>query len=465
MRGALFVALALGAATAVAADDPRERAREAMREGRWTDAIDAWRAHLRRRPGDDEARTAFARALAGAGRNREALAELRGVLARYPRDVEVRALLARILAWSGDLAAAIREAEGGLAIDPRSVDARLVLADALVWKGRPGEALPHYVRALEKRDDPDARKRYARALLAAGRPEAAEREARRVLRSAPGDREARELAQAAELASLRGIVEVALTAFEAGKVHPWWRAQVSGRWRLRPAWDLGGGIEHLWRDFQPRDAPAPAVGPPPGFVRDTVLWVDATYRPPGRLHLYAFLGGAPQATFTPRVAFEISPGYEVTRGLVLGAGYKGLGYEGQLAHLFMPTLSWYVGDHYLLVRYYLAVVQPYGTPTAVAGIPPPASAQVGHAGMLRLGGRATARIGWFAGLAGGLAFVTAALGPITSPAVSAFAGLELCPTSRNGLRIEYEYVNENVGSGPRLGVTWHGLRVAFYRRF
>jgi YaiO family outer membrane protein len=458
----LLLSALLASPAAPDADDRAERARRAVREGRYDEAITLWRTHLALRPGDDEGRASFARALALARRFPEAVAELRAVLTRHPKDVEVRAQLARVLVWSGDRAGARREAEEALNQDPGAADAHLVLADVLGWDGRPREALFHYEQALAKIDDPEARKRYIRVLLAANRPKVAEREARRLAEADPRDLEARELVRAALEAGLVGRVEVAATAFEAGKVHPWWRLQASGKIRVTSGWELGGGAEHLWRDFQPRDAPPPLGGPPPGFVRDTAAWIEGYYRSPRGWNASFFVSFAPQATFSPRVSFEGTGGYDIVRGLTVGAGYKGFGFEGQYGHLLTPNLTWYVGAHYLTVRYYLSIVQPFGSqPTTV-----------GHSGSLRLGGDPLAFVGWYAGLAGGqafvtagLAFVTAGLGPTMNPTLSFFAGLELRPSVQNGIRVEYEYMNEQLGSEARGGVTWHGLRLGYYRRF
>jgi YaiO family outer membrane protein len=460
---ALALWVAAGAPLAAALPGPRERALEAMRARRFADAIEAWRTHLALRPDDDEARTAYARALAFQGRRGQAMEELRAVLRRHPRDADVRALLARVLAWDGARLAALSEAERALEIDPWSWDARLVAADVHLWEGRPAEAIPHYARALLTQDDPEVRKRYVRALLGAGLHTSAEREARRLRRSRPDDAEAKELLRAAELASVRGFVEGAVTLFEAGRVHPWWRVQASGRVRVSSSWELGGGLEHHWRDFRARGTPP--VVPEPDYSRDTFFWGEGIWRPADRpWSLYLYLGGAPQATFFPRITFEASPGYAIRKGLIVSLGYKGLGYVGQWAHLFTPSLTWYFGPYFLAVRYYLAVVHPLGDAAPIAG-QGPFETSAGHAGLLRFGGEPFSWLGYYAGVAGGLAFVTAALGPVTSPAISAFAGMDLRPTAKDGIRVEYEYVDENVGGGPRLGVTWHGVRLAYYRRF
>jgi tetratricopeptide (TPR) repeat protein len=445
------------------ASDPSsrvQRAREAVREGRYSEAIALWRTHLALRPGDDEARTAFARALALARRYAEAVSELRAVLGRHPKDVEVRSLLARVLAWSGDRAGAQREARDALTHDPAAPQAHLVLADILGWDGRPREALFHYEQALARMDDPEARKRYIRVLLAANPPTEAAREARRLSEADPRDLVARELLRAALEAGLVGRIEVAATAFEASKPHPWWRVQVSTKVRVTSGWELGGGAEHLWRDFGT------------GFMRDTAAWFEGYYRSPRGWNASFFVLAAPQATFSPRVSFEGTGGYDVVRGLTVGAGYKGFGFEGQYGHLLTSTLTWHWGNHYLSVRYYLSIVQPFdfqpttgSQSTSRDWRPVPPSTQVGHSGSLRMGGDPLAFLGWYAGLAGGLAFITAGLGPTMNPAISFFAGLDLRPGAENGIRIEYEYMNEQLGSEARGGVTWHGLRLGYYRRF
>src|SRR5439155_23145315 len=115
----------------------------------------------------------------------------------------------------------------------------------------------------------------------------------------PQDVESQAMLRAAELATAPSTVEVGLTAFEAGRVHPWWRAQASLRVRLTDSWLVGGGAEHLWRDFQPRGADRAPAGLPSGYVRDTLFFAEATWKPPtSPWSLYLYGGGSPQAAFT-----------------------------------------------------------------------------------------------------------------------------------------------------------------------
>src|SRR5207244_8186754 len=116
--------------------------------------------------------------------------------------------------------------------------------------------------------------------------------------------------------------------------HPWWRARAWLRGRLTDSWLVGGGAEHLWRDFQPRGADRAPAGLPSGYVRDTLFFAEATWKPPtSPWSLYLYGGGSPQAAFTPRVALEATPAYQVVKGLVVAFGYKLLGFDGQVAHL------------------------------------------------------------------------------------------------------------------------------------
>lgn len=455
----LFLLVALAHA---GAETPRLRAMHAMQRGDFSEAIRAWRAHLAANPADDEGRSAYARSLAFAGRHTEALAEIRIVLSRHKEDLDLLALRARVLAWAGRRADAMADARRTIERVPRATQARLVLADVLTWEGRAAEALAHYRQALGERDDPDVRKRYVRALLAARSYADARAEAERLAQKLPADAEAKTLLEATREAGLTGVIEIAATSYEAGRVHPWWRLQLAGRVKVSASWELAGSAEHHWRDFQGRDSPPPP-GVAGGYLRDTILQAEGVYRPAGRFSLLLQAAGAPQATFSPRTAFEVSPGYEVVKGVVLGTGYRGMLFDGQFAHLFMPTLSWYFGSHYLLARYYLAMLQTTGTSAATPTGSP--SLTVGHSGMLRVGGLVARWLGWYAGVAGGLALVAAVLGPSTNPAVSAFGGLEWKPSLRDGIRTEYEYLNENAGAGSRAGVTWHAARLAYYRRF
>jgi tetratricopeptide (TPR) repeat protein len=466
--GVLFAALFLlstGSALAEEASDAKERARRSQRRGDLPAAIRAWRSHLIEKPDDDESRFALARALAHHKAYEEALTELRTIVRRHPKDVEVRAFLARVLAWMRRYDDARREADDVLRLSPRARDAHIVAADVRSWGGQPLKAIPHYLIALEVEEEPALRKRLVHALLAAGLHALAVEHARRVTVQLPKDAAARELLRSAEDLAMSSRFEFAASAFEAGKVHPWWRLQAYLQLGLSDRWKLGLGGEHLWRDFQPRGAPA-ATFPPPGFVRDTSFFVDATYHRPRGLGAFFFVGGSPQAVFSPRLSFEGSLSHYVGKGIVLGAGYKGLGYEGQWGHLLLPTMIWFFGAHHLTVRYFLAIVQPYDSALSeLHGRPVSGDTQLGHAALVRLAGDLRQTLGYFVGVAGGLAFVTASLGPTTNPSISVFAGIDLRPLVRHGIRVEYEYMNEQLGSGARFGVSWHALRVGYYTRF
>ena len=433
----------------------------AWRAGRVEWALLLWRLHLARHPEDDEVRAAYGRALATRKRYDEALTELRRVLVAHPKDVEVRTSLARVLGWKGAFAAGVAEAHRALEDAPRDVEARLALADLLSWSRRFLEAIPHYLLVLDVRNDRAVRRQLVRTLIEARYDALALHHAGILLRESPKDLELRSLARVAEESGLVGSFEVALSAYEAERIHPWWRLQLATQWAATSSWRFGVGVEHFWRAFQPRGVPAPP-DTPTGFVRDTTLTADAWYRGQGPWRASFNITTSPQATFNPRIAFEAAFGYEVLRGLELGLSYKGFGFDGQYAHLFIPTLVWHFGTYALTARYFLAVVHAFDDELAGRSI---AGTQAGHAASVRLRGDLLPKLSWSIGVGGGLSFVTAGLGPTTNPSISASLGFEVRPTLKNGLRFDYEYVNERLGDSARFGVAWHALRVAYFRRF
>lgn len=443
------------------AQPSKESAAAAWRAGRVEWALLLWQLHLARQPKDAEARAAYARALASLKRYDEAIVELRRVLADHPKDVDVRTSLARVLGWKGDTKAGIAEAERALDVAPHDAAARLALADLFSWSRRFVDAIPHYLIVLDAKDVRAVRHQLVRNLIEARYDALALHHVRKLLRDTPKDLELLELARTAEESGLVGLFEIALSAYEAERVHPWWRLQLSTQWAATSSWRLGVGIEHFWRAFQPRGAPAPPEAPT-GFVRDTTLSADAWYRGRGPWSASFNLTTSPQATFNPRVAFEGAFAYELLRGLDLGMAYKGFGFDGQYAHLLVPTLVWHFRSYALTARYYFAVVQPFGDDIGgrVVG-----STQAGHAASVRVRGDLLPKLSWSAGVGGGLSFVTAGLGPTTNPSVSASLGFEVRPTLKNGLRIDYEYVNERLGDTARFGVAWHALRLAYFRRY
>lgn len=98
----------------------------------------------------------------------EAIAEIRLILTEDPEYIEARVYLARFLSWSGRLDEAIEETDRVLKESPRNKGALLVKANALNWKGDSKKAIPIYERLLEEGEDFDTRIGLAYAYLSSG---------------------------------------------------------------------------------------------------------------------------------------------------------------------------------------------------------------------------------------------------------------------------------------------------------
>ncbi|HKN88354.1 MAG TPA: YaiO family outer membrane beta-barrel protein, partial [Nitrospiraceae bacterium] len=130
-------------------------ARNLESEKRYAQAIDAYRAYLIERPGDDDARAALARLLAWDEHHAEAIALYRDILIRHPADVDVRLALALTLSWQKHFEESRQLYEQVLREHPDDREASKGLADVMFWQGERANALARYERLYAERADPE----------------------------------------------------------------------------------------------------------------------------------------------------------------------------------------------------------------------------------------------------------------------------------------------------------------------
>ncbi len=144
---------------AAAQDDVLEKAREAARSGRRTEALTMLEARLAQAPRDVDARLLYGLVLSWEGRYDEARPVLQQVLAQAPRYTDARVALMNVEYWSGHSAEAQEQAERILASDPGNATARAV-HDRLEAAARPWWATTRYAVDTFS-DDTDAWQEFA----------------------------------------------------------------------------------------------------------------------------------------------------------------------------------------------------------------------------------------------------------------------------------------------------------------
>ena len=118
----------------------REYAEQLDAAGQPTQAVDAYRAYLERRPGDNLARLELARLLTWQRDATGAMAEFRIVLQSNPRNIPARIGVARLLGWESRLEDSLRGFEDVLAEAPQNAEALQGKGQVLHWMGRLDEA-------------------------------------------------------------------------------------------------------------------------------------------------------------------------------------------------------------------------------------------------------------------------------------------------------------------------------------
>ena len=96
---ALVYPVCAGQSSATAELEPLVQADKLAREGRHTEAAEAYRAYLHEYPNDDEARASLAKVLSWQGQYDESERLYRDILSRHPQDLDVATALARVLGW------------------------------------------------------------------------------------------------------------------------------------------------------------------------------------------------------------------------------------------------------------------------------------------------------------------------------------------------------------------------------
>lgn len=159
----------------VHAQEWHARGELALREARYTEAVDAFRSALRFAREDRMLRLRLAEALAAAGRGGEARAYLQGLWQEQPGNGRVNLELARLAAAAGQTDDAIRYYQNAIqgawqeGAELRRRETRLELAELLVGADLHGRAEAELIAlAAELPPDAPTRHRMARLLSAAG---------------------------------------------------------------------------------------------------------------------------------------------------------------------------------------------------------------------------------------------------------------------------------------------------------
>lgn len=216
----LMVGIVVWLASGVPSVSPRFEAAEiAQREGRYDDAIAAYRQALREDPPNHQARWGLAQAHLARRDFAAAIAAFRVVHAAVPSGRSALAL-AQALALSGATLEASLVLESWLQVDGADVDARRALADLEFKAGDRAAARAQFERVRKAvPDDGLALARLSLLYDEAGDPRA-RHFAERAYQRAPGSADARDalgwlLVRAGELQDGRALLEQAHTALPA----------------------------------------------------------------------------------------------------------------------------------------------------------------------------------------------------------------------------------------------------------
>ena len=125
-----------------------QRGTEALNEGRWAAAAEAFRKGLALEPDNPSLRVWLASVLVPQGDIRGAVEQLEETLRRSPEFAEAHYGLGSILLLNGRHQEAVEQFSAAVTLKPNYLEARIGLAETLRVTGRPEEALPHYERAV-----------------------------------------------------------------------------------------------------------------------------------------------------------------------------------------------------------------------------------------------------------------------------------------------------------------------------
>ena len=158
------------------------RAEQAVRDGRFDEAVPVLRALVAQEPKNAFARLALGGAYAGLRQHTRAAEQLQAYVALVPTSAHGHQSLAVAYAKLGDSARALREAASAVALDPRLTDARLLRAGILAGQGRRADVLRELRAGVAAApDQPALRMSLAEVLLEAGNAKDAESEYRAIL--------------------------------------------------------------------------------------------------------------------------------------------------------------------------------------------------------------------------------------------------------------------------------------------
>jgi arylsulfatase A-like enzyme/Flp pilus assembly protein TadD len=158
------------------------RAEQAVRDGRFDEAVPVLRALVAQEPKNAFARLVLGGAYAGLRQHARAAEQLQAYVALVPTSAHGHQSLAVAYAKLGDSARALREAASAVALDPRLTDARLLRAGILAGQGRRADVLRELRAGVAAApDQPALRMSLAEVLLEGGNAKDAESEYRAIL--------------------------------------------------------------------------------------------------------------------------------------------------------------------------------------------------------------------------------------------------------------------------------------------
>jgi tetratricopeptide (TPR) repeat protein len=130
------------------------RAEQAVRDGRFDEAVPVLRALVAQEPKNAFARLVLGGAYTGLRQHARAAEQLQAYVALVPTSAHGHQSLAVAYAKLGDSARALREAASAVALDPRLTDARLLRAGILAGQGRRAGRPPGAARRSGRRAGP-----------------------------------------------------------------------------------------------------------------------------------------------------------------------------------------------------------------------------------------------------------------------------------------------------------------------
>jgi tetratricopeptide (TPR) repeat protein len=183
-------------------------------EGRWADALRAYREHVDREPAAVDMWLRIADIEARLAHPEQAIAALQQAAALRPADADILARLSRAYAAQGYAQAALHAIKGALILQPDAEEHLRAAATLATWVGDYAAASDAYRRLRNRHPDETALTlAFARVNTWAGKSDAAAAAYREYLKTTPVERDA--WLELARVESWRGNTSAALAALDA----------------------------------------------------------------------------------------------------------------------------------------------------------------------------------------------------------------------------------------------------------